>query len=305
MLYAFLKLIRYPNLLLIITTQVLIKYGLFESFGITITLSGLGFLFLCVSTVCIAAAGNIINDVYDTETDRINKPHKRIIGKLISEKAALTAYIILTILGVGMGFYLSNMIGKPGLSAIFVIISALLYLYATYLKNIAVVGNIIVSALVATVIIVVGLFELLPAITPANRQTQSTIFSILLDYALFAFLVNWLREMVKDQEDINGDYNAGRKTLPILLGKARANKVIFIIGLIPVAGVIYYMYNYLFINNYAVLYALIFIVGPLLYFLVTLPGSKTKPHYARLSLLLKLVLLFGLLSLGLYPLILI
>ena len=304
MLLPFLQLIRYQNLLLIIITQLLIKYALFESFGIEITLSAFGFFLLCLSTVCIAAAGNIINDIYDVDTDRINKPSKQVVGRKISEKTALNAYIIFTITGVALGFYLSNLIGRPGFSALFIIISALLYLYATHLKNILVIGNLLVSALVAMTVIIMGLFELLPAITPVNRQTQSIIFSILLDYAFYSFLINWLREMVKDQQDIKGDYNTGRNTLPIAIGKERANKVIFAIGLIPVAAILYYMYNYLFSNLAAVLYTLILILGPLLYFLSTILTAKSPAHYHRLSLILKIIMITGLASIGLYPFIL-
>lgn len=304
MIVHFLNLIRIPNLALIVVTQLLIKYALFETFGIAITLNAFGYALLCLATVCIAAAGNIINDVHDVITDTVNKPQHRIVEKHISEKSALTAYMVLTFLGVGIGFYLSNLIGRPGFSAIFIIISALLYLYATYLKNILLVGNLVISGLVAMVIIIVGLFELLPAITSANRQTQAILFSILLDYAWFAFLINLLREMVKDQEDIQGDYKAGRNTLPIAIGRSRANKVIFATGLIPLFSVIYYMYEYLFANMYAVLFALFFIVGPLLFFLVSIPGSKTKKQFKKLSILLKIILVLGLLSIGLYPFIL-
>ena len=304
MIISYLKLVRLPNLLLIIFTQVLIKYGLFESFGIEITLSDFGFFLLCLSTVCIAAAGNVVNDIYDVETDRINKPEKKVVGEKLSEKAALQLFIVLSIIGVGIGFYLANIIGRPGFSAIFIIISALLYLYATYLKQMLLVGNIIVSSLVAMVVIVMGIFELLPAIDASNQQTQSIIFSILLDYALFAFLINWLREMVKDQEDITGDYNTGRNSLPIVLGTDRANKVIFTIGLFPLVAVVYYMYEYLFTNTYAVLYTLLLIVGPLLYFLATLWSAKHRKHFKHLSFILKLIMFFGILSIGLYPFIL-
>ncbi|CAM4327940.1 geranylgeranylglycerol-phosphate geranylgeranyltransferase [Gillisia hiemivivida] len=304
MLLAFLKLVRAPNLLMILFTQVLIKYALFNSFGISITLSGLGFSLLVLATICIAAAGNIINDIYDLETDRINKPEKVLIGTKISINTANTLYIVLSIVGVGSGFYLSNVIGKPGFSAIFIIISALLYLYATYLKYIMVVGNLVISALVAFSIIIVGLYDLLPAITAENQQTQSTIFSIILDYALFAFLLNWLREMVKDQEDIKGDYKAGRNTLPVAIGSKRANLAIFLVGLLPLAAIIYYLYNYLFENLWAVLYALIFIVAPLLYFLINIWTAETKKDYYKLSSLLKIIMLLGIVSLGLYKFIL-
>ncbi len=304
MLIAFLKLVRAPNLLMVLFTQVLIKYGLFDSFGISITLSGLGFSLLVLATICIAAAGNIINDIYDLETDSINKREKVLIGTKISINSAYTLYIILSIAGVGSGFYLSNIIGKPGFSAIFIIISALLYLYATYLKYIMVVGNLVISALVAFSIIIVGLYDLLPAITAENQQTQSTIFSILLDYALFAFLLNWLREMVKDQEDIKGDYNAGRNTLPIALGSKRSNLVIFLVGLLPIISVIYYLYNYLFENLWAVLYSLFFIVAPLLYFLINIWTAESKKDYHKLSFLLKIIMFLGIVSLGLYKFIL-
>ena len=301
MLFNYLKLFRYPNLILIIITQLLIKYALLNSFGIATTLSDFGFFLLCLSTVCIAAAGNIINDIHDVETDKINKPQKTIVGNQISVTTAQNLYLGLSILGVIIGFYLSNIIGRPGFSALFIMISGLLYLYATYLKQILILGNVVVSILVAMVIIIVGLYELLPAITPQNQQTQGIIFSILLDYALFAFLINWLREMIKDQEDIIGDYNTGRNTLPIVIGKDRTNKVIFIIGLLPLAAVVYYLYEYLFNNLYAVLYVLLLVVAPLLYFLVQLWTAKTRKQFAHLSIILKLIMIFGLLSLGLYP----
>ncbi len=301
MLISLLKLVRFQNLLLILATQILIKYALFESFGIAVSLGAFDFFLLCLATICIAAAGNIINDLYDVETDRLNKPHRQLIPFRISEKFGYNLYLILTVIGVGIGFYLSNLIGRPGFSAIFIIISALLYLYATYLKQIIFVGNIIISLLVAMVIIIVGLYDLLPAITPQNQHTQAVIFSILLDYALFAFMINLLREMIKDQEDVTGDYNTGRNSLPIAVGRSRTNKIIFAIGLVPLAAIIWYMYEYLFNNTYAVVYVLILIVGPLLIFQVNLLNAKKKIHYTRLSLLLKIVMTLGLLSLGLYP----
>lgn len=304
MVLSLLKLVRYENLLLIILTQYLIKFALFEPFGIAITLNEFGFFLLCLATVCIAAAGNIINDIYDVETDRINNPKKIIIGKKVSEKTAMTAYIILSVVGMGLGFYLSNMIGRPGFSSIFIIISALLYLYATHLKQILIIGNLVISSMVAMVIIIMGLYDLLPAITAQNQLTQSIIFSILLDYALFAFLINLLREMVKDQEDINGDFNSGRNSLPIAIGKERTNKVIFVVGLIPLILIVIYIYQYLFENLSATLYTLFLIVAPLLYFLINITAAKTKKQFSHLSIVLKIIMFLGLISIGLYPFIL-
>jgi 4-hydroxybenzoate polyprenyltransferase len=106
--------------------------------------------------------------------------------------------------------------------------------------------------------------------------------------------------MVKDQEDIKGDYNAGMKTLPIQLGIARTNKVIFAVAIIPLVAIVYYIYNYLFENTYATLYVLILIVAPLLYVMVKILDAEKRKQFTHLSLILKLILFFGLFSLGLH-----
>ncbi|SOC81188.1 4-hydroxybenzoate polyprenyltransferase [Salinimicrobium sediminis] len=296
----FLTLVRWPNLLMILLTQVLVKYFLFEPFGIATVLSHLEFALLVISMMSLAAAGNIINDIHDTVADKINKPHKLIIGTTISEKTAWNWFMVLNIIGVGIGFYLSNIVGKPSFVALFILPSAFLYFYATQIKGTLLVGNLVVSIMVAMIIVMVGIFDLVPAITPQNLQTQKVMFSILIDYAVFAFLVNFIREMVKDQEDITGDYNAGYNTLPVLLGRKRTNMIIFAVTLLPLAGVLYYIYTYLYESQPAMLYVLLLVMGPLLYFLVRLTGAETKRDFHKLSHILKFVLAAGILSIGLY-----
>lgn len=290
--------------MLIILVQVLIKYALFDAFDVDITLNGFGFFLLVTATVCIAAAGNIINDIYDIDTDTINKPEKVIVTKHISEQAAYNWFIALSVVGVGLGFYISNLIGKSGFAAIFVIVSALLYVYANYLKRTFLIGNIVISALVALSIIIVGLFELLPAINNTNQQAQIMFFKILIDYAVFAFMINLIREMIKDIEDIDGDYNLDMKTMPIVIGRERAIKAAFVVSLIPLFAVTYYVITYLYKQQIAVIYFLVCVIGPLLYFSVKLFSANTKKELSRLSNILKLVMLFGILSLLLYPFIL-
>ncbi|MHA6280981.1 geranylgeranylglycerol-phosphate geranylgeranyltransferase [Salinimicrobium sp. CAU 1759] len=301
----FLRLIRFPNLLMIIFTQVLVKYFLFEPFGIDTVLDDLSFSLLVLSMICLAAAGNIINDLHDTAADRINKPQKLLIGTKISEKAAWNWFMVLNIIGVGIGFYLSNLVGKPSFVALFIIPSAFLYFYATQIKGTILVGNLVVSIMVAMIIVMVGIFDLVPAITPENLTTQKVIFSILIDYAIFAFLVNFLREIVKDQEDITGDYNAGYQTLPVLLGRSRTNYVIFALALLPLMSVLYYLYTYLYESRAAMLYVLLLVIGPLLYFQVKITVAENKKDFHHLSLVLKLILAAGILSIGLYRFVLI
>jgi len=295
-----LNLIRWKNLLLIALVQLLIKYALLEPFGVALSLNGFGIFLLIFATICIAAAGNIINDIYDVETDFINKPDKLIIGQSISEKTAYNAYFILNIAGVGTGFYLSHLVGKSAFFSIFVIISALLYVYSTYLKRKILVGNIVISILVALSILIVGIFELLPAVTIENRAIQLTFFKIILDYAFFAFLLNLLREIAKDLEDINGDYKAGMNTLPIAIGRQRTTNILFVLSLIPLFLIIYYIVNSLYKNSLAVTYFILFIVGPLIIVSSKLFTAKSKKDYNFISNLLKIVMLFGVLSLLIY-----
>jgi len=108
--------------------------------------------------------------------------------------------------------------------------------------------------------------------------------------------------MVKDQQDIQGDYKAEVQTLPIALGKERTNKLIFGISLLPLTAILYYTYVYLYQNMYAMIYAIIFILAPLLWFMFKVISAKNKKEFSNLSGILKLILLFGIVSIALYPL---
>lgn len=298
--HSILNLIRWKNLFMIAIMQLLIKYAFLEPFGIETRLDGIGITLLIFATICIAAAGNIINDINDVETDFINKPKKLIVGKSISEKSAYNLFIVLNVIGVGVGFYLSHAVGKAPFFTIFVIISALLYMYATYLKRTFLIGNITISILVALSLIIVGVFELLPVLTPLNQQTQLVFFKVIFDYAVFAFTINILREIAKDIEDIDGDYNAGLHTLPIVLGRDRSKLILSVLNFIPLAAIIHYVISDLYKQPIAVGYFLICVIGPLIYITIKTFGSKSKQDFHHISNMYKLVMLFGMLSLLLY-----
>ncbi|GGG51379.1 geranylgeranylglycerol-phosphate geranylgeranyltransferase [Bizionia arctica] len=300
----FLNLIRWKNLLLIALVQFLIKYALLEPFlgatNLSITLSLFGFCLLVLATTCLAAAGYIINDIYDVEIDKVNRPERVIVGNSISEKTANNLFIVFNVVGVLLGFYLSNLVGKNGFFALFIIISALLYVYATYLKQLLLVGNIVISLLVALSLIIVGLFDLLPVITPENQETQITFFKIILDYAFFAFIINFIREIVKDIEDIDGEHKAGFNTLPIAFGRDRAIKVVFALSVLLVFGVVYYIITFLYSKLIVVAYFLAFVMAPLIYVCIKSYTAKTKADLRFISNLLKLIMLIGIMSLALY-----
>lgn len=296
-----LKLIRFKNLLMIAFVQCLIKYIFFElpqfkNANLTTALSTTSFTCLVLATICIAAAGYIINDIYDVVADTANKPNNIIIGKYISETMATNYYIAFTVIGILLGIYATWEIDKNSYATMFLLIAALLYWYATSLKQTVLIGNIVVSLLVSCSILIVGIFEITPMLSPESREAYIFMFKFLIDYAVFAFLLNLVRELIKDIEDIDGDYKAGYTTLPIVLGRKRANYVAFSMCTLTIMAVIYYVVTYLFENQYLLLYFIFLIIGPLAYCAIKILSAKTKNQYRQLSSLLKVVMVLGMCS---------
>ena len=294
----FLKLIRYQNLLMLAFMQLIFRYGFFKFQNIPLALADWQYGLLVLSTILLAAGGYVINNIYDQETDSDNKPNDVIVGRGISETQAYNLYFALTVSGVAIGFYLSNVIQKPGFASIFILVAATLYLYASSLKQMMLIGNIVVALLLSFSVMIIGIFDLYPATVLENQQQMKIFFSILLDYAVFAFMINILREMIKDIEDMDGDYNQGMNTLPIAIGKLRTCKIIFVLSIIPVLVILLYINKYLLDLLWVTIYLLLFVCGPLILFTVKMLKANTKKDFHFLSLLLKFILLFGILSVG-------
>ena len=294
----YLKLIRYQNLVMLALMQLIFRYGFLELQNISLALADWQYGLLVLATVCIAAGGYIINNILDVETDTENKPENVIVGKYISETEAYNLYIGFTVIGVAIGFYLSNVINKPSFASIFIIIAATLYFYATNLKQSMLIGNFIVALMLSFSVIIIGIFDLFPITTEENRPVMGLLFGILLDYAVFAFSINFIREIVKDLEDFEGDANQGMNTLPIVFGKEKTTKLVFVLSLIPIGLLLNYINTNLFASGlmYGTLYGLVFIVAPLLYFSIKIWSAKNTEDYQHLSTVLKWILFFGILS---------
>lgn len=292
----FLRLIRYQNLMMLALMQLLFRFAFFKWQSIPLALADWQYLLLVVATVCIAAGGYVINDIYDQQTDAINKPGQQIVGVTISEQKAYNYYIALTTVGVALGFYLSNVIMKPSFAAVFIFIAATLYFYATSLKQMVLVGNFVVALLLSVSILIIGVFDMYPATGLDNQKQMRLFFSIITDYAIFAFIVNLLREIVKDLEDLDGDSQQGMATLPIVLGVAKTSKLVFAISFAPLLILLRYINMFLMDLLFVVVYLLIFVTGPLLYFTIKMWSAKSKSDFHLLSSVLKWILFFGIIS---------
>lgn len=296
----YLKLIRYQNLLLLALMQLIFRFGYLELINIPLSLWYWQYGLLIAATVLIAAGGYVINDIFDQETDLENHSKKTIIGNSITESKAYIIYASLTISGVLCGFILANSVEKSNFAVIFVLIATLLYFYASTLKQIAIVGNIIVATLLAFSVIIIGIFDIVPNTFDFNQKQMMLAFAILFDYTKFAFIVNLVREIIKDIEDIKGDTLQEMKTLPILIGASKTSKIAFVLLLVPVLYLFYYVKSNLFDNNllYSVFYMIALVIAPMIICLIKIWNAKEKSDYTQISKLLKWIIFFGILSIA-------
>jgi 4-hydroxybenzoate polyprenyltransferase len=278
--------------------QLIFRYGFLELQNIPLALADWQYILLVLATMSIAAGGYIINNIFDVETDLVNKPKNVVVGHFISETKAYNLYIGFTVTGVLIGFYLSNVIEKPSLAAIFIVIAATLYFYASSLKQSLLVGNFIVALLLSFSVIIIGVFDLFPITNEENRPIMGMLFSILLDYAIFAFIINFIREIVKDLQDFEGDLNQGMNTLAIAFGVSKTAKLVFGLSFIPIILILNYINKNLFASGliFGTLYGLVFIMAPLVYFTIKIWSANSKKEFHHLSAVLKLILFFGILS---------
>ncbi|WP_372769839.1 geranylgeranylglycerol-phosphate geranylgeranyltransferase [Lutibacter sp.] len=296
---AFLRLIRWKNLLLLLYIQLLLKFLFFSSFNAATNLTVFQFFILVGAILLITAAGYIINDITDLKTDAINKPNKVIVTNFYSIERAQQFYLTANTLGIVLGIGLSLSVQKPTYSFVFIGASLLLYFYSKILKLKPLIGNITVSFLIAFSIITLVLFELNFSI---QNNSQQLIIDVILLLSTFAFFINIVREIVKDIEDVNGDYSINMRTLPIILGVSRTKKIAAFLCLFPLILLLVIIVNYASVYKFTVLFLGLFTLLPLIYIALKLLSAKTKKDFKKLSLLLKLIMFFGINSLLIFSL---
>ncbi|MBS1597608.1 MAG: geranylgeranylglycerol-phosphate geranylgeranyltransferase [Bacteroidetes bacterium] len=304
-LVAFFRLIRWPNLFFIALTQSLFYYCILRaSFqtgynSLSNILQPVEFWLLSLSSVLIAAAGYIINDYFDLNIDRINKPDRIVIERLIKRRWAIVWHWVLSGTGIMIGFYISWKLRNIFIGPANIFCVVLLWFYSTTFKKKILIGNIIISLLTSWVILVLYLceFRLHRFVDPVYHHALSMVYKFAILYAAFAFIISLMREVVKDIEDMDGDIRYGCKTMPVVWG-INVSKVFIATWLIVLIGSILVIQFYVLQYRWwiSVLYCFLFILLPLLQVFRKLYKANVTEDYYRLSQLIKAIMLTGILS---------
>lgn len=275
---GFLRLIRVQNLLIVVLTQFLARIFLVgpQEQWLSLLIDPTIWL-LSFSTVCIAAAGYVINDYFDIKIDLINKPERVVIGRYLKRRVAMGAHQILNFVGCVIGLYLSKWVFVAD-----VIAAGLLWFYSAQFKRQPFIGNVVISLLTALSLIVLAVYY---------RQNAD----MLLIYALFSFAITLVREIIKDMEDIRGDARFGCRTLPIVWGLRRTKYLLYILIALFIASMFLIADS---LGNLRLGWIFMILLIPIGWLVYRLVLADTRRDFGYLSNLCKLIMLMGVVSMA-------
>jgi len=269
--FAYIKIIRPLNVLItffVVVVAILISQK--ENIDKTIILLS------SLAAAFTAGAGNIINDIYDIETDKISHPNRvLVIGEITKKKA----WYLYSALNISSAFIAASL--SPMLLVIVFITTILLFIYAAYLKRLPLIGNIVVSLITGLAFIYGGFVS--------NNPVAAII------PAIFAFLINLIREIVKDIQDIEGDLKLNYKTYPIRFGINNSKRFILLITFVLIAFTFYPFFTELYKIEYFII-VMVFVNPLLLFCLKLLFDHKRDNNLSYVSNILKLNMVLGLIS---------
>jgi 4-hydroxybenzoate polyprenyltransferase len=293
---AFFKLVRWPNLLFIALTQFLFYYCIYlPVYHQAPDLPRL--LWLILASVCIAAAGYIINDYFDLNIDQINKPEKNVVDRVIHRRSAILWHFLLSFLGI-IATVVAVGLSKWYLILANVIVVALLWFYSTSFKRQLLIGNFVISLLTSwSVLIIFFAFTETSNAFRTHDEHAVKLFRSAFLYAGFAFVMSLIREAIKDMEDMEGDARYGCTTLPIYAGlrTARIYTAVWLVVIIS-ALIVLQLYVLQFGWWEIVCYSTFLVILPLIYILYKIFRATNKKQFSVLSALLKFVMFTGILS---------
>jgi 4-hydroxybenzoate polyprenyltransferase len=302
---AFFRLVRWPNLLFIALTQSLFYYcilipSFYQGNPIHENILKPGyFVLLSLSSVLIAAAGYIINDYFDLPIDRVNKPDRVVVEKIIKRRWAIIWHWVLSGFGIVIGFYLSWKLRNIFIGPSNMLCVLLLWFYSTTFKKKLLIGNLLISLLTAWVIGVLYLceFRLHRFVDPEFHGALSRIYKFTVVYASFAFIISLVREVVKDMEDMEGDARYDRRTMPLVWG-LNATKFFCLSWLSVLLAALIFIQFYVLQFRWwlTIAFTCFLVIYPILRVLKNLSRATGPAQFHKLSQMIKSIMMMGILS---------
>ncbi|MBL7842815.1 MAG: geranylgeranylglycerol-phosphate geranylgeranyltransferase [Cyclobacteriaceae bacterium] len=233
---------------------------------------------LALSSALIAAGGYVINDYYDVKIDLVNNPNRVVVGRSVPRRIAILLHGVLSFSGIAIAVLLSWWIVVINIFSV-----SLLWFYSNLLKRLPFVGNLAVALLTGTSIAVLNVL-----------YYQNNLLVII--YAVFAFFMTLIREVIKDMEDLKGDNTYGCKTLPIVWGIRKTKN--FVYGMLAVFGAVVLFINLMYVKL-PLIYFIMMLFVPLAWLVMQLIKADTKRDFSWLSSFCKVIMLLGILSMAL------
>jgi 4-hydroxybenzoate polyprenyltransferase len=261
---------------------------------------------LIAASVLIAAGGYIINDYFDLNIDRVNRPEKLVVERVIKRRWAMAWHIIFSLAGLLLSFYVGYRLGNPLIGLLNLAVVILLWFYSTTFKKQLLIGNIIISLLTAWVVLILYVCEMrfdLHRLSSEQVDYLSSVLKASVLYGGFAFIISLVREVVKDMEDLEGDTRYHCRTMPIVWGipVSRAFAYTWMIvlgGAVLILTVYTVQINWWWMAAYLCMAVLI----PLVQVFRKLGISTSPRDFGMVSRLLKWIMLTGILSMAFYKL---
>ncbi len=233
----------------------------------------------------IAGSGMVINDYYDIEIDKINRPERPIPRGSITLKQAKILWILTSLIGIVIAIIHSVLFNIGYLNIIIAIFFAFIgWLYAAWGKKSGFIGNIIVSISFSIGLIYGAVLN--------NSNVPLYIYF----FFLTSFFLLLSREAIKGCEDIEGDKEEGVKTLAIRIGIKKATIFSLIFALLAINFFILPIFTNI-LNPLLFLISMVFGIAVVVYTIILMLKSNLKrKDFKRISLLLKISMFLGLVA---------
>ena len=261
-------------------------------------------LLLEIAVILIAAGGYVINDYFDVKIDRINRPDAVIVTRTISKPAAMRLSICLSAAGSACGILEAILLRSMTIGILFVIVPGLLWFYSSSYKRLFMIGNLTIALLAAVTPMLVAITNV--AILQLRFETILPYISLPHDlyawlggFALFAFLLTWIREIIKDMQDQMGDRELECHSMPVVWGDLWTKVFVTALIILTLAIIGHIWYHLLPFpigwTSLSTRYIALGIVVPLLSAIWLLWSAKIPSDYKSCQQVIKFAMLIGML----------